>query len=92
MVSRLSGVYLLSFYLIGLYDGSMLNLCSITSPGIPSIYDIYPVKTSRFSQRKVMSVSYYLASRPVLIQSFLPGMLGSIGTSLSSTSFFPSIG
>jgi hypothetical protein len=49
MVSRLFGVYLLSFYLIDLYDGSMPNLCSITSLGITSISDIYYAETSRFS-------------------------------------------
>jgi hypothetical protein len=60
-------VYLLSFYLISLYDGPMSNLCSITSLGIPGISDIYHVKTSRFSQRKEMTTSSYLGSRPVLI-------------------------
>jgi hypothetical protein len=40
MVSRLSGVYLLSFCLIGLNAESMPNLCSITSLGIPSKSDM----------------------------------------------------
>jgi hypothetical protein len=88
MVLRLSGVYLLSFCLISLYDGSMPNLFSIIPLGISGISDICHVKASRFSQRKVMSVSSYLASRPILIQSFLSGLLGSTGTSLSSVSFF----
>jgi hypothetical protein len=37
MVSCLFGVYLLSFYLTGLYNGSMPGLCSITSLGISGI-------------------------------------------------------
>jgi hypothetical protein len=71
----------------------MSNLCSITSLGIIGISDICHVKTSKFSHRKVMSVNSYLASRSALIQSFLSGLLGSTGTSLSSGSFFffPSI-
>jgi hypothetical protein len=73
MVSRLSGVYLLSFSLTGLYDGSMPNLCSITFLGIPGIYDIWHAKTLRLSWRKMMSVSFYLGSRSVLIQSVLSG-------------------
>jgi hypothetical protein len=80
MVSRLSGVYLLSFCLIGLYDGSMPNLCSITPLGILDISKICHVKTSKFSQRKMMSVSSYLNSRHVLIRSFLSGLLGSTRT------------
>jgi hypothetical protein len=79
MVSCLSGVYLLSFYLIGLYDGSMSNLCSITSLGIPDISDIYHAMISRFSWRKVMSASSYLASRPMLIRSFFSRLLGQLG-------------
>jgi hypothetical protein len=40
-----------------------------------------------------MSTSSYLASRSLLIRSFLSGLLGSTGTSLSSASFFfPSAG
>jgi hypothetical protein len=86
MVSHLSGVYPLSFCLISLYDGSMSNLCSITSVGISGIYDVCHTKASRFSWRKVMSMSSYLASRHVLTQSFLFGLLGLTGTSLSSAS------
>jgi hypothetical protein len=88
MVSCLYGMYRLSFYFIGLYDGSMPKLCSITSLEIPGISDICHRKTSWFSQRKVMSVSSYLASRPVLMQSFLSGLLGSVGTSLFTSPFF----
>jgi hypothetical protein len=44
MVSCLSGMYLLSFCLIGLNAGPISNLCSITSH----------VKTSIFFWRKVM--------------------------------------
>jgi hypothetical protein len=88
MVSHLPGVYLLSFCLTGLYDGSMPNLCSITSLGIPDISDICHVKASRFSQRKVMSASSYLGSRHVLTWNFFSGSLRSAGTSLSATSFF----
>jgi hypothetical protein len=40
MVLSLSEVYLLSFCLIGLYDGSIPNLCSITSLRILSMSDI----------------------------------------------------
>jgi hypothetical protein len=87
MVSHLSGVYLLSFCLTGLYDGSMPNLCSITSIGILGISDICHAKTLRLSQRKVTSVSSYLALRPMLIRTFLSGFLESTGTSLSSTPF-----
>jgi hypothetical protein len=79
MVLRISGVYLLSFCLISLYDESMPNLCSITSLGIPSISNICHAKTSRFFWSKVMSVSSYLASRHVLNQSFLSGLLGRLG-------------
>jgi hypothetical protein len=43
------------------------------------------VKTSRFAWRKVMSVSSYLASRFVLMRSFL---FGSAGTSLFVAPFF----
>jgi hypothetical protein len=94
MVSRLSGVYLLSFCLIDLYDGLMPNLCSITSLGIPGISDICHAKTSRFSWRKVMRASSYLASRHVLTWSLLFRLLGLAGTgpSLSSASFFTSTG
>jgi hypothetical protein len=88
MVSRLSGMYLLSFCLIVLYDGLKPNLCSITSLGISGISDICHTKTSRFSQRKAMSMTSYLASTRVLIRSFLSGLLGSTKTSLSSASFF----
>jgi hypothetical protein len=62
MATHFFDVYLLSFYLIGLNNGSIPNLCSITSLGIPSISDIFHVTTSRFSQRKVMRVSSYLGS------------------------------
>jgi hypothetical protein len=88
MVSRLYGVYHLSLYLISLYDGSVSNLCSITSLWIPDISDICYAKTSRFSQRKVMSTSSYLANRPVLMRRFLSGSLGSADTSLSAAPFF----
>jgi hypothetical protein len=88
MVLRLAGVYLLSFYLIGLYAESMPNLCSITSIGISNISNIYHVKISRFSVRKVTSVSSYLTSRFGLTWSFLSGSLGLAGTSLSMASFF----
>jgi hypothetical protein len=37
-------VYLLSFYLISLNDGSIPNLCSITSLGTSGISDIFHVK------------------------------------------------
>jgi hypothetical protein len=70
MVSCLYVVYLLSFYFTGLYDGSMPNLCSIISLGTPGISDICHAKTSRLSQRKVMSVSSYLGSSVELIRSF----------------------
>jgi hypothetical protein len=43
MVSCLPSVYLLSFCLIGLYDGSMPNLCSIISLGIQT-YLISPMQ------------------------------------------------
>jgi hypothetical protein len=89
MVSRLLGVYFLSFCLTGLYDGSMHNLCSITSPGMPGISNIYHGKTSRLSQRKLMSVNSYLGSRLSLIRSFLSGLLGSNTTYLSSFSRVP---
>jgi hypothetical protein len=88
MISRLSSAYLLSVCLISLCVRSMPNLSSITSLRISVISDICHVKTSRFFQRKVMSMSSYLTSRPVLIRSFLPGLLGSSGASLSSVSFF----
>jgi hypothetical protein len=52
MASRLSGVYLLFFWLIGLNAGSISNLCSITSLGIPGIFDICHAKTSRFFSEK----------------------------------------
>jgi hypothetical protein len=84
MVSCLSDVYLLSFCLIGLNDGSILNLSSITSLGILGISDIYHAKTSRLSRRKVMIVNSYLGSRLSLIWSFLSGLLGSTATPLSS--------
>jgi hypothetical protein len=84
MVSCLSGVYHLSFCLIGLYDGSISNLCSITSLGIPGIFDIFQEKTSTLPQRKVTSMNSYLGWRLSLIQSFLSGLLGSTKTSLSS--------
>jgi hypothetical protein len=67
MTSRLSGVYLLSFCLIGLNVVSMLNLCSTTSLVIPGISEICHANTSRFDRRKVTSVSSYLASSSVLI-------------------------
>jgi hypothetical protein len=89
MVSRLSAVYLLSFCLINLYDGLMSNLCSITSLGIPSISDIFHAKTSRLSQRKVMSVNSYLGSRLSLIRSFLSGLIRSTTTPLSSMPMVP---
>jgi hypothetical protein len=88
MVSRLSGVYLLSFYLIGLNAGSMPNLCSITSLGISDISDICHEKTSRFSQRKLTSMSSYLASSSVLRRSFLLVSSGSTTTSLYVAPFF----
>jgi hypothetical protein len=88
MVSCLSCVYLLSSCLIGLNAGSMPNLCSTTSLGIPGISDIYHVKASRFSQRKVMSMSSYLVSRSVLRRSFLSVSSRSTGTSLSMAPFF----
>jgi hypothetical protein len=88
MVSHLSGVYLLSFCLIGLYAGSKSNLCSITSLGIPDISDIWHAKTSIFFWRKVTSASSYLASKFALTWSFLSKSLGSGRTSLSMTSFF----
>jgi hypothetical protein len=66
----------------------MPNLCSITSLGISGISDICHLKRSRFSWRKVMSASSYLASSSMLIRSFLSGLLGSTGTFLSSASFF----
>jgi hypothetical protein len=89
MVLHLSDVCLLSFCLIDLYDGSMPNLFSITSLGIPGISDIFHAKTSRLSQRKVMSANSYLGSRLSLIRSFLSGLLGSTATSLSSVSMVP---
>jgi hypothetical protein len=89
MVSHLSVVYLLSFYLIRLNDGSMPNLCSITSVGISGISDIFHAKTSRLSWRKVMRVNSYLGSRFELIRSFLSGLLGSTKISLSSISTVP---
>jgi hypothetical protein len=88
MVSHLSSVYLLSFCLTGLYDGSMPNLCSIISLGIMCIFDICHAKISRFFWRKVMSVSSYLESRHVLTWNFFFGSLRLAGTSLSATSFF----
>jgi hypothetical protein len=91
MVSRLSGVYLLSFCLIGLNVGSMPNLCSITSLEIPGINDICHVKTSRFSRRKVTTTSSYLTSSSVLIQSFLSASLRSTEISLSMPPFFSSV-
>jgi hypothetical protein len=75
MVSCLSGVYLLSFCFTGLYNG-----CSITSLGIPDISNISHAKTSRLSRRKVMSATSYLASRHVLIRSFLFRLLGQPGS------------
>jgi hypothetical protein len=83
MVSHLSGVYRLTFCLIDLNAGSMPNLCSISSLGIPNISDICHAKTSRFSQRKVMSVSSYLVLRFSSMHSFLSGSLGLARTSLS---------
>jgi hypothetical protein len=79
-------VYLLSFYLIDLNDGSIPNLCSITSLGIPDISDIFHAKTLRLSQRKVMSVSSYLGLSFELILNFLSESLGSTRTSLLSYS------
>jgi hypothetical protein len=89
MVSRLSGVYLLSFCLIGLNDRSILNLCSITSLGIPGISDIFHAKTIRMSRIKVKSTNSYLGLRLSLIWSFLSGLLGSTTTSLSSVPRVP---
>jgi hypothetical protein len=51
---------------------------------ILSISDIFHLKTSRVSQRKVMSMNSYLGSRLSLIQSFLSGLLASTTTSFSS--------
>jgi hypothetical protein len=86
MASHLTRVYLLSFYLIDLNDGSIPNLCSITSLGIPNISDIFHAKALRLSQRKVMSVSSYLGSSFELILNFLSESLGSTRTSLLSYS------
>jgi hypothetical protein len=86
MTLCLSGVYLLSFFLIGLNNESILNLCSITSLGILGISDIFHVKTSRFSQRKVTSVSSYLGLSFELILSFLFASLRLARTSLLSSS------
>jgi hypothetical protein len=88
MVSHISDVYLISFCLTGLYDGSMPKLCSITPLGIPDIFDICHAKTSRFFWRKVMNVSSYLGSRHVLTQNFFSRSLKLVGTSLSTASFF----
>jgi hypothetical protein len=82
MASHLSGVYLLSFCLIGLNDGSIPNLCLITSLGILGISDIFHAKTSRLSQRKVTSLSSYLGLGCEPILSFLSRSSGLARTSL----------
>jgi hypothetical protein len=87
----LSGVYLLSIYLISLYAGSMPNMCSITSIGILGISDIYHAKTLRLSQRKVTSADSYLVSRFTLTWTLLSRSLVSDRTSLSVASFLLSI-
>jgi hypothetical protein len=89
MASHLSGVYLLSFCLIGLYDRSTPNFCSITSLEISGISDIFHAKTLKLSRRKVISVNSYLGSRLSLIRSFLSGFLGSTSTCLSSVCRVP---
>jgi hypothetical protein len=80
---------LLSFCLFSLNDGSIPNLCLITSLVILGISSIFHEKTSRSSQRKVMSTNSYLGSSFELIRSFLFGLLGSTRTSLSSVSMVP---
>jgi hypothetical protein len=89
MTSCLSAVYLLSFCLISLNDGSILNLCSITSLEIPGISDIFYVKHLDFFRKKVTSMNSYLRSRFELIRSFLSGLLGSVRISLSSSTVIP---
>jgi hypothetical protein len=86
MALCLSRVHLLSLCLISLIDGSIPNLCSITTLGILSISNIFHAKTSRFSQRKVTNVRSYLGSSFELILNFLSESLGSAGISLLSTS------
>jgi hypothetical protein len=66
----------------------MSNLYSITSLGILTISNINHAKISRFSWRKVMSMSFYLGSRYVLTQNFFFGSLRSAGTFLFAASFF----
>jgi hypothetical protein len=94
---RLSRVYLLSFYLICLNDGSIPNLCSTTSLGILDISIIFHAKTSRFSQRKLMSVSSYLGLSFGSILSFFSGSAGLARISLLSpssvvpSSFYPTL-
>jgi hypothetical protein len=90
MVSRLCDVYLLSFCLTGLYDESISNLCSITSLGILGISNICHIKISRFSQRKVISMSSYLESRHVLTRNFFSGSLTSARTLQLPSSSDPS--
>jgi hypothetical protein len=68
--------------LIGSNVGSIPNLCSITSLGIPGISDIFHVKISIFPQRKVMNVSSYLGLSFVLILSLLSRSLGSARISI----------
>jgi hypothetical protein len=51
------------FWLTGLASGWIFRWCSITSLGIPGIYDGSQAKTSTFSRRKATSASSYFSPK-----------------------------
>jgi hypothetical protein len=62
--------------------GWIFRWCSITSLGIPGIYDHSHAKTSTFAQRKATSASSYFSPRLPVMQVVWEGGLGGVRADL----------
>ena len=63
-----------TFYLTDLTPGRIASRCSITSLGTPGMSEGCHAKISTFAQRKVTSVSSYLAPRPPPMRAIWEGL------------------
>ena len=63
-----------TFYLTDLTPGRIASRCSITSLGTPGMSEGCHAKISTFAQRKVTSVSSYLAPRPPSMRAVWEGL------------------